>query len=655
MLNNNRIGYLHYWCHKVLPLVYDNSLSYLEVLYKVKEKLNEVIKFTNDIPEYIDKKVIEAFDEEHLKELISEVFRTIEDAISANNEGTNTHFSTNYPTVGTLVWHDNKLYKTKHPIDAGDTILPDSNIELVNFGDMFNDFLTEVKTRFTDNDDGDRETSSTDRPVHDLVWLHNELYEVIKPIAEGNAYIYMGANKNVETTNLDKIYDYLLDLISSEIDAREHADDILDGKISDEANAREGADTALGGRIDDEATARENADNDIHDEIGNLANLSTNYKDNIVGSINEVNSRVGGEITDRINAINNIINMITPLGSNVITVAKVGGDFNNINAAVNSIRNVVTENNKYTILITTGVYDEELDLTGINGLALVGLGNVILQYASTYPMANLYITGKVSIYNLHLVQTGDAYNIHSDTQGTNSPVRLTAVNCTFQRIQMSAGTYQHNIGWGSCDVGGDEYNIYNCNFIGGTAIGGHLNPYVSATGVVAWRVMNCSFAVERVALDWGDACKIITGTTTNQRIAATFNGNKGNKGIIVQIAAGQSYNFFPANSFIDLYYSGGNNIVALNGTKTTTYWQIDCFVPNGTVGLMFVPIPNAHLYDCAISYAHIMTSDADIITACSIYGVSPNGISIQVSDYTTVSNNAIQIGIAVSPNIVSAI
>ena len=306
MLYNNHIGYLHFWCQKVLPLVYDNSLSYYEVLLKLQNKLNEVIKYTNEIPDYIDKKVIEAFDEEHLRELISDVFKTIEDAITANNEGTNTNFSKDYPIAGTLVWHDNKLYETMHPIDAGDAIIPYSNIKLVNFGDMFNEFLTEVKTRFTDNDDGLRETSSADRPVHDLVWLNNILYEVIKPIAEGNAYIYSGANKNVEPTNLDKIFDYLLDLISSEINAREEADDTLQdhidveadaregadstlqGNIDAEAEAREGADSTLQGNIDAEAEAREGVDNEIKGIIGNLANLQTPNKTNIVNAINSV-------------------------------------------------------------------------------------------------------------------------------------------------------------------------------------------------------------------------------------------------------------------------------------------------------------------------------------------------------------------------------
>ena len=32
-----------FWCFKVLPLVYDDSLSYYEVLCKIREKLNEMV------------------------------------------------------------------------------------------------------------------------------------------------------------------------------------------------------------------------------------------------------------------------------------------------------------------------------------------------------------------------------------------------------------------------------------------------------------------------------------------------------------------------------------------------------------------------------------------------------------------------------------
>lgn len=43
------IDKLKYWCNKILPLVYDDSLSYYEILCKTSEKLNEVIDSTNGL------------------------------------------------------------------------------------------------------------------------------------------------------------------------------------------------------------------------------------------------------------------------------------------------------------------------------------------------------------------------------------------------------------------------------------------------------------------------------------------------------------------------------------------------------------------------------------------------------------------------------
>jgi hypothetical protein len=43
------IDMLKNWCHKILPLVYDDSLSYYEVLCKTSAKLNEVIDSTNGL------------------------------------------------------------------------------------------------------------------------------------------------------------------------------------------------------------------------------------------------------------------------------------------------------------------------------------------------------------------------------------------------------------------------------------------------------------------------------------------------------------------------------------------------------------------------------------------------------------------------------
>ena len=44
---------LRLWVHKVLPVVYDDSLSYYEVLAKVTKKLNEVIDLTEEQNQFI--------------------------------------------------------------------------------------------------------------------------------------------------------------------------------------------------------------------------------------------------------------------------------------------------------------------------------------------------------------------------------------------------------------------------------------------------------------------------------------------------------------------------------------------------------------------------------------------------------------------------
>ena len=49
---------LRYWVHKVLPLVYDDSLSYYELLNKVVHKLNELIENNSNIPEYVATMII---------------------------------------------------------------------------------------------------------------------------------------------------------------------------------------------------------------------------------------------------------------------------------------------------------------------------------------------------------------------------------------------------------------------------------------------------------------------------------------------------------------------------------------------------------------------------------------------------------------------
>lgn len=50
----------NYYSYKVIPLAFDESLSYLEDIASLRQKLNEVIEFVNDV---IDDKIVDYIDQ----------------------------------------------------------------------------------------------------------------------------------------------------------------------------------------------------------------------------------------------------------------------------------------------------------------------------------------------------------------------------------------------------------------------------------------------------------------------------------------------------------------------------------------------------------------------------------------------------------------
>lgn len=65
MITDTSVRPFHFWSQKVIPLVYDESLSYYEVLGKVVQKLNELIEYTENftieqIREVVSSLILEA-------------------------------------------------------------------------------------------------------------------------------------------------------------------------------------------------------------------------------------------------------------------------------------------------------------------------------------------------------------------------------------------------------------------------------------------------------------------------------------------------------------------------------------------------------------------------------------------------------------------
>lgn len=80
------LPHFRFWCQKVIPLVYDDSLSYYEVLCKVVHYINNLIETDKDIIENIEalqqeivqvQEWINNFDTSYLEELIQKYIATM--------------------------------------------------------------------------------------------------------------------------------------------------------------------------------------------------------------------------------------------------------------------------------------------------------------------------------------------------------------------------------------------------------------------------------------------------------------------------------------------------------------------------------------------------------------------------------------------------
>lgn len=82
----NDLKYFRFWCYKVLPLTYDNSLSYYEVLCKVVAYINDLIAQDKIFGEELEnlradltvvQEWIANFDTKNIEELVSHFVATM--------------------------------------------------------------------------------------------------------------------------------------------------------------------------------------------------------------------------------------------------------------------------------------------------------------------------------------------------------------------------------------------------------------------------------------------------------------------------------------------------------------------------------------------------------------------------------------------------
>lgn len=191
----NTVSALKYWCYKILPLVYDDSLSYYEVLCKVKEKLNEVINNTNNIPEIISEAVASGGFLDNLQEQIA----------GLNDKDSKTATADRY--TGELIWLNGDLYRITRPMLAGDQYIESGegitgNIEKVTLEEWINRFLGYVKDAIAVEDQKYNVIASKAISNGTLLWWKGNLYRAKKDIVLNE---YLSTDVNLETINLEQI------------------------------------------------------------------------------------------------------------------------------------------------------------------------------------------------------------------------------------------------------------------------------------------------------------------------------------------------------------------------------------------------------------------------------------------------------------------
>ena len=77
---------LKFWTQKIIPLIYDDSLSYLEMLGKVKSKLNELINYYNTLKDEIPKEAQGMYEEisARLEADLQTAINSLNDALTAD-------------------------------------------------------------------------------------------------------------------------------------------------------------------------------------------------------------------------------------------------------------------------------------------------------------------------------------------------------------------------------------------------------------------------------------------------------------------------------------------------------------------------------------------------------------------------------------------
>ena len=289
----------------------------------------------------------------------------------------------------------------------------------------------------------------------------------------------------------------------------------------------------------------------------------------------------------QLDAINTTLEKL-PVGnnSNVLTVGAKGCMFTTINAAIAEAKKYCNTNNRVVILIFGGTYNEEINLLANPGIDIVGVGDVIVQYASVYPNSPLHTTGRGYFSNIYfraLSSTTPSYAMHIEAQEDNTASSITLEDCNFFSDAQSAV----GIGLGT----NFEVTLKGCNLISTAGSGLYCHNY---PGPATNQVINCVDCLVSGTTDIhvDDALLLAGGSVGQGYFTVNVIGGTGyHNSVALKVAANTVYKYWSDN-VSNLVIGKQNSCRGLPGAdyylRALNYTQ-DAYFSNGNCA---VPMPD---------------------------------------------------------------
>lgn len=286
--------------------------------------------------------------------------------------------------------------------------------------------------------------------------------------------------------------------------------------------------------------------------------------------------------------------------SPVLYVSKENSRFTTINSAIDYAEQYCTTTNRVIILISSGMYEEYIDLDDNPGIDFMGIGNVVIRSSVAWRLSTLRCSNSIYVDNIQFENyytpgPGEhaGYGLHADPITGFQTYR----NCSFYSNNNSAV----GIGMGQ----GGQANFYNCYFR--SALGGiyaHNNAQDGTTG--QWlRFYDCNIestdGSNVIRID--DAASMANSSRQSQMGMVFVNCTGNNHGVTYRydnptqvlpyIPTSSSYNVF-------LYQTSGNNDIEGINTDKQTKAVTMYFNANGS-NLFYIPEPDAYKYAWTIN------------------------------------------------------